>query len=328
MEPGVPFALLGGVQLLLIAAWCALAGTAVALRRGRLGALLVVLGSLVLAAVEVRTALLFGQIRSDDLAIARAAGALLLAAGFGAGALRQRDDSRTSAQPVLGGIIIPLASTPGPAFLAGGCTAVAAVVAARARRDLAGTLIALGLGAAAVAGGAAPLADDPGSGSILVASLRAAAAVALLAGLVSLARVSLLGKVVAAILAGVLAMAAAAVGVVGTNVVSSYQTQANSLVEEGTFDRIAAMNRLGESAQVIARLVADPRLCKTADLCNQALNKVVSGGKTNDFVVKVPRSGQARSLGGRAPLTSTELLGVSRDLQVRELFTSRVGINL
>src|SRR4051794_37057446 len=319
MEPGVPFALLGGVQLLLIAAWCALAGTAVALRRGRVAALLVVLGALVLAAVEVRTALRFGQIRSDDLAIARAAGALLLAAGFGAGALREREESRLPA-PLLGGIIIPLASAPGPAFLAGACTAVAAAVAARARRDLAGTLIALGLGAAAVAAVAAPLADDTDSGSFLVVALRGAAAVALLAGLVALARVSLLGKVVAAILAGVLAMAAAAVGVVGTNVVSSYQTQANSLVEEGTFDRIAALNWLGESAQVIARLVGpvagNPGLCTSREQCNQALNTVVSGGKTNDFVVKVAKNGQARSLGGRAQLSGAELLGVSRDPEV------------
>src|SRR5690348_6426477 len=90
MEPGVPFALLGAVQLLLVAAWCALAGTAVALRRGRIAALLVVVGSLLLAAVEVRTALLFGESSSDSLAIARAAGALLLAAGLNAGALRER----------------------------------------------------------------------------------------------------------------------------------------------------------------------------------------------------------------------------------------------
>src|SRR4051812_32389579 len=128
MEPGVPFALLGGVQLLLIAAWCALAGTAVALRRGRIATLLVVVGALLLAAVEVRTALLFGQIRSDDLAVARAAGALLLAAGFGAGALRERLEPRLP--EAFAGVIIPLASAPGPAFLAAVCTAIAAGIAA------------------------------------------------------------------------------------------------------------------------------------------------------------------------------------------------------
>ncbi|MDT7549376.1 MAG: hypothetical protein QOE84_1770, partial [Actinomycetota bacterium] len=92
MEPGVPFALLGAVQLLLVAAFCALAGAAVALRRGRVAASLVVLGALVLAAVEVRTALRFGVPGSDDLAVARAAGALLLAAGLYSGALSERVD--------------------------------------------------------------------------------------------------------------------------------------------------------------------------------------------------------------------------------------------
>ncbi|MDT7538270.1 MAG: two-component system, OmpR family, phosphate regulon sensor histidine kinase PhoR [Actinomycetota bacterium] len=328
MEPGVPFALLGAVQLLLIAAWCALAGTAIALRRGRVATILVVLGALVLAAVEVRTALRFGQLRSDDLAVGRAAGALLLAAGFGSGALRERPESRVP--PAALGIIVPLAAAPGPAFLAGACTAIAAGVAARARRDVAGALVALGIGAAAAAAVSAPLADDSATGAFLVIALRGAAAVALLAGLVALARVSLLGKVVAAILAGVLAMAAAAVGVVGTNVVSSYQAQANSLVEEGTFDRLAALDRLGESAQVIAKIVArDPATtCPTPVHCNQVLNEVVSGGATSDFVVLVTKNGQARSLGGRAALRSTELLGVSRDPDVQDLFKSGVGINI
>jgi two-component system phosphate regulon sensor histidine kinase PhoR len=327
MEPGVPFALLGGVQLLLIAAWCALAGTAVALRRGRIAALLVVLGALLLAAVEVRTALRFGQVRSDDLAIARAAGALLLAVGLNAGALRERLESALPPE-VFGGIIVPLASAPTPAFVAGACTAIAAAAASRGRRDLAGRLVALGLAAAAVAAVAAPLADDTTKGALLVISLRGVAALALLAGLVRLARVSLLGKVVAAILAGVLAMAAAAVGVVGSNVVSSYQKQANALVVEGTFDRQAALNRLGESAQVVAKIVADPRSCATFDRCKQVLDQVVSGGKTDDFVVRVSNTGQARSLGGRAPLTKTELLGLSHDPDVRELFTATVGLNV
>jgi PAS domain S-box-containing protein len=328
MEPGVPFALLGAVQLLLIAAWCALAGTAVALRRGRIAAALVVVGALVLAAVEVRTALRFGQARSDDLAIGRAAGALLLAAGLNAGALRQRIEPGLPPELLLGGVVVPLASAPGPAFLAGICTLVAATVAARVRRDVAGALIAVGLVAAAAAAVTAPLADDSNAGSLLVISLRAGTAVALLAGLVALARVSLLGKVVAAILAGVLAMAAAAVGVVGTNVVSSYQRQANALVAEGTFERLAALDRLGESAQVIARLVVDPRICPTKAKCNQVLSSFVSGGTTDDFVVKVTRAGKATSLGGRKELSAVELLGIGRDPAVQALFTSSVRLNI
>jgi two-component system sensor histidine kinase VicK len=58
------------------------------------------------------------------------------------------------------------------------------------------------------------------------------------------------------------------------------------------------------------------------------LNTLVSGGETNDFVVRVTKTGQARSLGGRAPLSRTELLGVARDPDVTALFNSGVGINL
>jgi two-component system sensor histidine kinase VicK len=325
MEPGVPFALLGAVQLLLIAAWCALAGAAVALRRGRLSAALVVLGALVLAAVEVRTALLFGQARADDLAIGRAAGALLLAAGLNAGALRERLEARLPVDG-LGGVVVPLASAPAPAFLAGACTLAAALASFRARRDLAGTLLASGLGAAAVAAVAAPLADDTANGSLLVIAVRGLAAVGLLAGLVALARTSLLGKVVAAILAGVLAMAAAAVGVVGTNVVSSYQRQSNSLVAEGTFERLAALDRVGESAQVVAQIAAGT--CTDVARCNAVLDRIVSGGATHDFVVRVSKGGQARSLGGRKALSASELLGLGRDPAVSAVFTSSVGLNV
>ena len=326
MEPGVPFALLGAVELLLVAAWCALAGAAVALRRTRLGALLVVLGALVLAAVEVRTALRFGFPRSDDLAVGRAAGALLLAAGLHAGALRDR----TAVPPLpeaLAGVVVPLAAAPGPALLAGLCTLAAAAASTRARRDLAGVLLAAGLLAAAAASVAGPVADDGAHGAVLVVALRGAAAVGLLAGLVLMTRVSLLGKVVAALLAGVLAMAASAVGVVGTNVVSSYQKQANALVVEGTLERTAALARIGESAQVVAQIAAGT--CTTPARCNAVLSKIVSGGSVHDFVVQVTRRGQVRALGGRPGLlTSSERLGLVRDPAVRALFTAGVRLNV
>ncbi len=323
----MPFALLGAVELLLVAAWCALAGAAVALRRGRIAALLVVLGALVLAAVEVRTAVRFGFVTSDDLAVVRAAGALLLAAGLSAGALRERVTPALSPER-LAGVVVPLASAPAPALLAGVCTLGAALVSVRVRRDLAGALVGAGLAAAAAASFAAPLADDTATGSVVVLALRGAAAVGLLAGLVALARVSLLGKVVSAILAGVLAMAAAAVGVVGTNVVSSYQKQANALVTEGSFDRLSALDRVGESAQVVAQIVADPRTCPTPVQCNAVLGKIVSGGTTHDFVVKISKTGQVRSLGGRPGLSSSARLGLARDPAVRALFSSDVALNV
>jgi PAS domain S-box-containing protein len=326
MQPGVPFALLGAVELLAVAAWCGLAGAAVALRRGRLAALLVVAGALVLAGVEVRTALRFGVATSDDLAIGRAAGALLLAGGLHAGALRARVLPLLPAE-LLGGVVIPLAAAPAPAAVAALCTLAAALASLRVRRDPAGLLLGVGLLAAAAAAGLAPLADHGSRGALLVVALRGVTALGLLAGLVSLTRVSLLGKVVAAILAGVLAMAAAAVGVVGTNVVSSYQKQSNALVAEGTLERTAALARVGESAQVVAQIAAGT--CTTPARCNAVLDKIVSGGSVDDFVVQVTARGQVRSLGGRPQgLSSSERLGLVRDPAIQALFTTGVRLNV
>ncbi|MCW2616051.1 MAG: hypothetical protein JWN08_3045, partial [Frankiales bacterium] len=75
MEPGVPFALLGAVVLLAVAAWVGLAGVALGRARpGRPPALLLAGGALVLAGVEVATAVDFGQTSSDLLPTTRAAG--------------------------------------------------------------------------------------------------------------------------------------------------------------------------------------------------------------------------------------------------------------
>ncbi|MDT7545983.1 MAG: two-component system, OmpR family, phosphate regulon sensor histidine kinase PhoR [Actinomycetota bacterium] len=324
MEPGVPFALLGAVQLLLVAAFCALAGAAVALRRGRVAASLVVLGALVLAAVEVRTALRFGVPGSDDLAVARAAGALLLAAGLYSGALSERVD-RSLPAAALGGIVVPLASAPGPALLAGFCTLAAALAAIRVRRDVSGVLLGIGLVLAAAAAFAAPLADDSSNGSLTVVSARAGAAAALLVALVLLTRTSLLGKVVAAILAGVLAMAAAAVGVVGTNVVSSYQTQSNSLVLEGAAQREDGLTRVAESAQVVAKIANGT--CTSVVACDSTLATIAPAG-IHDFVARVTRDGRVQGLGGRPKLSPSELLGLARAPEVRALFSAVVQLNV
>jgi hypothetical protein len=86
MEPGVPFALLGAVVLLSAAAWAALAGAATVVRGPRSAVLLVAAGTVVLLGIEVRTAVALGKGGGDDaLALARAAGLLLLGAGLYAG---------------------------------------------------------------------------------------------------------------------------------------------------------------------------------------------------------------------------------------------------
>ncbi|MDP9181585.1 MAG: hypothetical protein M3P04_02255, partial [Actinomycetota bacterium] len=138
MEPGVPFALVGAVQLLVVVAGVGL-GVAAALRRNGPGAL-VGLGAMVLVVVEVRTALRLGTPSSDNLALLRAAGSLVLAAGLYSGGLGSR---RTPASML--GVVVPLAATGGPSVFA----AVAGLLAAAAigvnRRDVVGGWLSLGL---------------------------------------------------------------------------------------------------------------------------------------------------------------------------------------
>ena len=115
MEPGVPFALLGAVQLLLIGAFLGLAAAGV-LRRSVPGAL-VAAGSLLLMGIEVRTTPRLGVTASDNLALARAAGSLVLGAGLYTGGVGPR---RTPT--AVYGVVLPLAATAGPASFAAGAT--------------------------------------------------------------------------------------------------------------------------------------------------------------------------------------------------------------
>src|SRR5687768_14151042 len=145
MEPAVPFALLGSATLLCVAAWVALAGAAVVGRRGRaVPVLLAVAGSLVLAAVDTRTALR-AEPASDLIAVTRAAALLLLAAGLYAGALARAPRRPALLPPALPvaspAIVVPLAAAPGPAALAAAAAVAAALAAVRPGRDLAALLL-------------------------------------------------------------------------------------------------------------------------------------------------------------------------------------------
>ena len=139
MEPGVPFALLGAVQILVVVAGVGLA-VAGWLRRTGPGTL-VALGASVLVVVEVRTALRLGYAVSDDLALMRAAAMLLLAAGLYSGGLGPR---RTPV--VMAGVVVPLAAAPGPSAFAGAAAVAAAAAVVANRRDVVGWWMGLGLG--------------------------------------------------------------------------------------------------------------------------------------------------------------------------------------
>ena len=309
MEPGVPFALLGAVQLLLIAACVGLAVAALA-RRSLPGAL-VAIGALALSAVEVRTALRLGVPASDDLALARAAASLLIGAGLCLGGLGPRRLPAT-----MYGVVVPLAAAGGPAAFAAGGAAFAGAAALWNRRDAVGGWLAAGFALWAAAAVVSTFADAGAGAPAAVLLLRGAGALAVLVVLGLLAQVSLLSKVVSAILVGVLAMAVAAVGVVGNVVVSSYATQARETVEAAANSRQSAVTSLGQGNANQAALISQVCARGGATTCQGYLDEFLKPPK-GDFAARVRAGGVVQSLGGRPALTSSELLGLRSNATVR-----------
>ena len=309
MEPGVPFALLGAVQLLLIAACVGLAVAAL-VRRSVPGALVAV-GAVALAAVEVRTALRLGVPASEDLALVRAAASLLIGAGLWTGGLGPRRVPTS-----LYGVVVPLAASGGPASFAAGGAAFAGAAALWNRRDAIGAWLAVGFALWSSAALVAYSADTGGGAAVTVLVLRGAGAFAVLVVLGLLAQASLLSKVVSAILAGVLAMAVAAVGVVGNVVVTSYATQARETVEAAANSRLSAVTLLGQGNANQAALVSQVCTKGGATTCQGYLDLFVKSGR-GDFAARVRAGGAVESLGGRPALTPSELLGLRTNATVR-----------
>lgn len=326
MEPAVDVALLGAVSLVASAAWLLLAGAAVALRgRVRGSAGLLATGAVVLAGVETLSALRFGSYSSAGLQLARAAGLLLLAGATYAGALAPRGStpSPTASGPGSGtssaaGVVVPLGAPLGPSLLAAAAGVAATVGMLRSSRDPARLVIAGGLALAAVAAAAAPLAVTDAAGATAVLGLRGAAAVLLLTGLVVLARASLLAKVVAAILTGVLAVAVAAVGAVGTVVARGYAAEQATLVRDAADGRQQllqqSLDRLGVLAPVFRS--ACTRSDLIANSCDGVLRQLTEPTAEN-FAVLLPAQGEPRLLGGRAGLSPAEALGLAATPEVR-----------
>ncbi len=326
MEPGVPFALLGGVVLLAASAWIGIAAAAMALARrrgtGPGAALVLTVGAVVLAGVEIVTATRFGDPTSDYLPLTRAAGLLLLAAGLYAGALALRPRTPSIADVPVPGVVVPLAAAPASAALAALAGLVAVLASLRSRRDPAGQLLAGGLALTAVAAALAPLAEDSG-GAMASLLLRGGSAILVLVALVVMAQVSLLGKVVAAILAGVLAMATAAVGVVGTVVATGYDREQASLVRQAADGRVQLLGQTLDNARVVAALASEA--------CNQrpgsctAILQQLSPPGLSTFAVRVPVAGTPQSLGGRTPLDPAEVVALASTPAVSNALDSRLG---
>ena len=267
MAPAVPFALLGVVQLTAVAGWLGLAGASLFPRLRRRVTWLFVAGALVLALAEALTALRFGDPASDAIAWLRALGLVLV----GLGALGGSPQSLVLPVPAgLAGVVVPLGSAP-TAAVAGGVAGLFAAAAAWWRGTRRGADRWLGgmLGAGLLLSGAAALisqgADTSLDAAVATLAVRGLATLLFAAVLVQLARSMLLGKIVGAILAGVVAMAAGAVGVVGTGVagqVQNEQSQRLLQVARGEQDSLTALaTRSGLFAQVVAQCPTQPQYC-------------------------------------------------------------------
>ncbi len=172
--------------------------------------------------------------------------------------------------------------------------------------------VAVGLALAAAASFVAPLADDGPAGALAVLALRAAGALALLGGLAVLSRTSLLAKVVASTLAGVLVMACAAVGVVGTVVAGAAEDQAADLAGQAAdADQRALLNTLPGLLLPAGQLEAQ---CQGASLrdCPRFFGQVV--GDEPAFLLRLRRNGPSSVLQTRGGfrLDRTEVLGLAR----------------
>ncbi|MFP5218253.1 MAG: ATP-binding protein, partial [Actinomycetes bacterium] len=158
----------------------------------------------------------------------------------------------------------------------------------------------------------APAAREAGGADVALLAARGAAAALICAGLVVIARRSLLAKVVAAIVAGVLLMATAAVAVVGTTVARAYERDQATLVQDAAAGREQLLRQSRERIEVLAPVFA--RGCANADFdparCDAFLRLITEPGST-DFAVLVPNAGDPVGLGGRAPLSPSEALGIS-----------------
>lgn len=265
MAPAVPFALLGVVQLASVAGWLGIAAAACFPGLIRRTTPLVVIGALGMATADALTALRLEDTSSDPLAITRLAGLALLAIGLTDGALLRRS------------VIVPAISAPlgaRPSWsLAGGAVGVLAGALAfvRGRRPGADRIVAGWIAVGLVLTGvAAALADPARTGTnaaLAELSARAAATLAIAITVAYVARGSLLGKVVGAIVAGVTAMAVGAVAVVGIGVANQVQhAQSQRLVSVAQAQH-KSLQSLQARAGLFAQLVAEgcpgaPQKCR------------------------------------------------------------------
>src|SRR5436190_10225502 len=322
---GVPFAFLAGVQLLSVAAALILAGTACSPRLRRRTTAIFVLGAALIAIADAVTATTYGHPGSDRLADVRAAGLLLIAIGLASGVLRTPD--RDWAPPTgaaetvgVGAVVVPLGASIAPTTATAVAAGLAALAAVRLRRD--DPIGALLLSAAFVlygfAGALGVAATTSHTAAMTVLAARGLAALLVLADVARLARTSVLAKVVAAMLCGVLLMAVAAVGVgsVVTDAVGQQQaTQARRVAQSQLQSLDTLRLQAGQFAGVVT---VCPQL---PTKCGQLLQRF--GALPGSFAALVPASGQVRSFGGTGNLSAAAALQLRGQPVVADVLSGR-----
>jgi len=266
MAPAVPFALLGVVQLVAVAGWVGLGGAALLPRLRRRVTPIFVAGTVALAAADATTALQFGTSSSAVIGWLRLVGLFLVALGA-VGGVGQSLVVRLPAGAAAG-VVVPLGAPFVAAYAAGVAGVVAAVGAWRrgvrpgADRVLGGSL-AVGFALTGLAAALAGAASTSTSAALAELSARAAASAAIAVALVVLSRTTLLGKLAGAIGVGVVAMAAGAVGLVGTGVADEVQAQqAQRLLQVAQSEQQTIVQTLGARTALLAQVVGrcpDPK---------------------------------------------------------------------
>src|SRR3954466_9531450 len=266
MAPAVPFALLGVVQLVAGAGWVGLGGAALLPRLRRRITPVFVAGTVALAAADAATALQFGSSSSALVGWLRLVGLILIALGATAG-VGQSLVLRLPAGAAAG-VVVPLGAPLLVAY-AGGVAGVVAAVGAWRRGNRSGADRVLGTSLAAgfaLTGVAAALADSAStstSAALAELSARAAASAAIAVALVAISSTTLLGRLAGAIGVGVVAMAAGAVGLVGTGVANEVQAQQSQrLLQVAQSEQQTIVQTLGARTALLAQVVGrcpDPK---------------------------------------------------------------------
>ncbi|MDX6287746.1 MAG: two-component system, OmpR family, sensor histidine kinase ResE [Frankiales bacterium] len=317
---GVPFAFLAGVQLVSVGAALGLAGAACFPRLRTRATPVFVIGAVLIAVADALTATTYGHPSSSRLALLRAGGTLLVAVGLATGVLRPpaslRYAPQTAASAVgVGAVVVPLGAPVGPATASAVAAGLAALATLRMRRadPIGAMLLAPAFVFLGVAGALGTAAASSRTAGLAVLAARGAFALLVFAAITRLARASVLAKVTAAMLSGVLLMAVGAVGV-GSVVAGVVGDQQADQIRRVAQSQAQALQSLTDQAGSLARVVTVCRTAATPQQCGQLLTTF--GALPGSFAATVAANGTVTALSEPTP-TRTALLQLRGEAIVR-----------